>query len=187
MSEKENTVRLDLFKNPEYKPGKGMLTRLVWYFCNILFLKNAWFPFSTFRIRLLRMFGAEIGQGVVLKPSVNIKYPWHLKIGDHVWIGEQVWIDNLTQVEIQSHVCISQGAVLLTGNHNYTDPAFALITGAITIETGAWVGAGAMVCPGVKIGSHAVLSVCSVATHNLEPWGIYQGNPAQFKKIRKLK
>lgn len=52
------------------------------------------------------------------------------------------------------------------------------MVGKITLKEGSWVGAGAMVCPGVTIHSHAVLSVCSVATKDLEAYSIYQGNPA---------
>jgi acetyltransferase-like isoleucine patch superfamily enzyme len=63
-------------------------------------------------------------QWVNIKPSVNIKYPWLLEVGDHVWIGEEVWIDNLAKVRIGSNVCISQGAMLLTGNHDFTKSTF---------------------------------------------------------------
>ena len=120
----------------------------------------------------------QIGKGVVIKPSVNIKYPWKLIVGDHVWIGENVWIDNLAEVFISDNVCISQGAMLLTGNHNYKLSTFDLIIGTITLEDGVWIGAKSVVCPGVKCASHSVLTVGSIATKNLEPYIIYQGNPA---------
>ena len=126
------------------------------------------------------MFGAKIGQGVVIKPTVNIKYPWNLIIGNHVWIGEEVWIDNLGQVSIGDHACISQGALLLCGNHNYRKPTFDLMVGNITLEEGAWVGAKAIVGPGVTMKSHAVLSAGSVAGSDLESWSIYRGNPTQL-------
>src|SRR5690606_23230667 len=96
----------------------------LWYFTNLLFLNAGWLPSSGIRVFMLRCFGAKIGKGVIIKPFVNIKYPWLLSIGNHCWIGENVWIDNLAQVQIGNHVCVSQGAMLLTGNHNYKDPAF---------------------------------------------------------------
>lgn len=179
-------VRLDKFNNDWYSPGAGAVKRLFWYFINVAFFKNGWFPFSGIKIRLLKLFGARIGKGVVIKPSVNIKYPWLLEIGDFTWIGENVWIDNLVRVKIGSHVCISQGAVLLTGNHNYSESSFGLITGEIILEDACWIGAGSWVCPGVTCGAESVLSVGSVATRDLENSGIYQGNPAQFKKLRKI-
>ena len=127
---------------------------------------------------MLRLFGAKIGRYAVVKPGVNIKYPWRLRAGDHCWIGERVWIDNLADVEIKNHVCISQGVYLLTGNHDYKKPAFDLITDPILLEDGVWIGAKSIVCPGVCGHSHAVLCAGSVATKSLDAFGIYQGNPA---------
>ena len=99
-------------------------------------------------------------------------------IGNYVWIGENVWIDNLVEVSIGDNVCISQGAMLLCGNHNYKKATFDLMVGKIMIEEGAWVGAQSVVCPNVTIHSHAVLAVGSVASHHLEGYAVYQGNPA---------
>ncbi len=130
------------------------------------------------------MFGAKVGHGVVIKPSVNIKYPWRLTIGNDVWIGEEVWIDNLDDVRIGDNVCISQGALLLCGNHNYKKSDFGLITGKIILEEGTWIGAKAVVCPGVKCNSHALLTVGSIATTDLEAYTIYQGNPAKPIRTR---
>jgi putative colanic acid biosynthesis acetyltransferase WcaF len=128
------------------------------------------------------MFGAKIGTGVIIKPAVNIKYPWNLEIGNHSWLGEKVWIDNLVKVTIGNNVCLSQGAMLLTGNHNYKRQAFDLIVEGIKLEDGVWIGAKSLVCPGVTCFSHSVLSAQSVATINLDAYFIYSGNPAQ--KIR---
>lgn len=148
------------------------------------FFDNGLAVFNTLKCGLLRSFGARVGRRVVIKPSVSIKYPWFLKIGDDVWIGEKVWIDNLANVTIGDNVCISQGALLLTGNHNYKKPSFDLMLGSILLEDGVWIGANATVCPGVTCKSHAVLTAGSVATKNLEPYGIYQGIPAKRTKTR---
>ncbi len=178
-------TNLQSFQNKEYHPGSALKIGL-WYLVNALFFTNYVFPFSAIKVILLRAFGAKIGRGVVIKPNVNIKYPWLLEIGSHVWIGEQVWIDNLANVTIGDHVCISQGALLLCGNHNYKKPSFDLVVGKITIEDGSWIGAKAVVCPDVIVHSHAILSVGSVATKNLESYGIYQGNPATKSRDRKI-
>ena len=87
-------------------------------------MKSYLCSFIRLKIYLLKIFGAKIGKGVIIKPGVNIKYPWNLYIGDHVWIGENVWIDNLDDVIINNHVCVSQGAMLLCGNHNYKKSSF---------------------------------------------------------------
>jgi len=171
-------VNLAKYDNTWYNPGGGTLKRMLWYFTNALVFQSPIIPINRLKIWLLRIFGAQVGHGVVIKPSVNIKYPWLLKIGDHTWIGEKVWIDNLARISIGSNVCLSQGALLLTGNHDYKKPSFDLITQEIVLHDGVWVGAGATVCPGVTCHSHSVLTVGSVATVHLEGYGIYQGNPA---------
>lgn len=168
---------LSKYNNSWYHPGSGM-KRTIWYFINVLFIKNAFNPSSKFRVWLLRAFGAQVGCNVVIKPGVNVKYPWLLEIGDYAWIGENVWIDNLAKVRIGNNVCISQGAMLLCGNHNYKKSAFDLMLGEITLEDGCWIGAQSVVCPKVTVHSHAVLGVASVAHHDLDAYWVYQGNPA---------
>jgi len=173
----QSPADLSKYDNSDYDPGAGKLKRALWYLVNTCFFIS-YNPFNGLKLFLLRLFGAEAGRGVVVKPGVNIKYPWKLRLGTNVWIGEKVWIDNLAQVEIGNNVCISQGALLLCGNHDYKKTTFDLITGAITLEDGVWIGARAVVCPGVTCYSHAVLTVNSVATKNLEKDTIYSGNPA---------
>lgn len=181
------TVNLSKYDNSWFNTGAGVIKRTLWYFTNILFIMNPLFPVSSIKVWILRMFGAEIGRHVVIKPSVNIKYPWNLKIGDNTWIGENVWIDNLVPTCIGSNCCISQGAMLLCGNHNYKTESFDLIVNGINIEDGCWVGAKTVVCPGVTMHSHSVLSVMSVARHDTEAYCIYCGNPAVKIRERKVK
>lgn len=180
------TSDLSSFNNSWYKPGGTLFKRAAWYFVSSCFFKSS-FPFYGFKRFLLRIFGATIGKDVTIKPHVSIKYPWKLVVGDHVWIGEQVWIDNLAKVTLKSHSCVSQGAMLLCGNHNYKRSSFDLLVGEITLEEGAWTGAKTVVCPGVRLGSHSLLTVGSVATKSLEAYWIYQGNPAHKLKIREIK
>lgn len=177
---------LSNYDNSWYDTGADNAKRLLWYFINILFFINPLNPFSGIKIHLLRMFGARIGKGVVIKPSVNIKYPWNLSIGDYTWIGEKVWIDNLVQTTIGANVCVSQGAMLLCGNHNFKTPTFDLIVKPITLEDGVWIGAQSIVCPGVKALSHSVLCVGSVASKCMSAYAIYRGNPAIKVADRRL-
>lgn len=162
-----------------------MLIRL-WYLTNALFLLNPLNPSSRLKVMVLRLFGARIGQGVVLKPGINVKYPWHLVLGDHAWIGEGVWLDNLAPITIGRHACVSQGAYLGTGNHDWTDPAFGLFVKPIVVEDGAWVGARATVLPGVTIRTHAVVAGGAVLSRDAEPYLIYAGNPAVAVKAREI-
>ncbi|MDR3129622.1 MAG: WcaF family extracellular polysaccharide biosynthesis acetyltransferase [Tannerellaceae bacterium] len=168
---------LSSFNNSWYYPG-NKLRIICWYFVNVLFFINPLNPFYAIKRFLLRLFGCKLGKNVLIKPSVNIKYPWFLEIGNNVWIGENVWIDNLVKVTLRDNVCISQGAMLLCGNHDYKKSSFDYRLGEIYIEDGAWVGAKSVVCPGVRMASHSILSVGAIANRDLEPYTIYQGNPA---------
>ncbi|QEC41031.1 WcaF family extracellular polysaccharide biosynthesis acetyltransferase [Pseudobacter ginsenosidimutans] len=179
---------LSTYNNDWYKKeiGASKLKQVCWYFLNVLFFINPLNPSSWLKRILLKMFGAKIGKGVIFKPAINIKYPWKLTIGDNSWIGEKVWIDNLGIVSIGKNVCLSQGAMLLTGNHNFAKTNFELMVDGIILEDGVWIGAQALVCPGVNCATHAVLTARSVATRNLDAFTIYQGNPAVAVKQRAI-
>lgn len=173
------------YDNRGYNPG-SYFKQILWYLAGRMFI-NTYFPYPmSLKCWILRVFGARIGERVTIKPKVNIKYPWYLRVGNQTWIGEKVWIDNLTMVTLGTNVCLSQESYLLTGNHDYTKSSFDLIVKPVIIENGAWIGAKAIVCPGVKVGSHAVLAVNSVATKDMDPYSIYQGNPAVFIKTRNI-
>ncbi|WP_128545222.1 WcaF family extracellular polysaccharide biosynthesis acetyltransferase [Larkinella soli] len=182
----QGSTDLSAYNNEWYKPGPGW-KRFLWFVVSPLVVYNHLPIPSPVRVAVLKLFGARIGRGTVIKPGVNIKYPWFLRVGQYVWIGENVWIDNLTEVVIGDHACLSQGAMLLTGNHNYRRRAFDLIVKSIHLENGVWIGAQAVVCPGITCHSHAMLAVGSVATRHLEAYGIYQGNPAVWIKKREIK
>ena len=180
------SIDLSKFSPGDFDRGATRSKEALWVLVRCLFFAPA-LPLPTvLRVFWLRVFGAKIGRGVVIRARVNIHFPWRLEIGDHVWIGEECWLLNLAPIVIASHVCLSQRALLCTGNHDYKSPTFDLMVKPIRVEAGAWIGAGACVGPGVTVGTHAVLAMGSVATHDLEPWGIYQGNPAAFIKQRCL-
>jgi putative colanic acid biosynthesis acetyltransferase WcaF len=177
-------VDLSKFNNVWYSPGASLLKRGIWFIVNAIFFINPLNPVISLKIVLLRMFGSKVGKGVVIKPNVNIKYPWKLEIGNNVWIGEGVWIDNLAPVLINDNSSVSQGALLLTGSHNYKNVGFDLMVKQIILEDGVWIGARSIVCPGVTCKSHSILTVGSVATNDLEAFWIYQGVPAEKKRRR---
>lgn len=176
---------LSKYDNSWYKQPP-LLKNVLWFVANALFLNSYLLVPVSFKRFILKAFGTKLGIGVMIKPKVNIKYPWLLSIGNNVWIGEEVWIDNLTEVSLGNNVCLSQGAMLLTGNHDYTRSTFDLSVGKIVIEEGVWIGAKSIVCPNVICHSHAVLAVNSVAVKSMDAYGIYQGNPAQWIRERKI-
>ena len=180
-------VDLSKFTTGSFDRGAGRFKEAAWLLVSLLLFRLYPLKGSRLKCAVLRAFGAKIGRGVVIKPKVVITFPWKLTVGDHVWLGKQCWLLNLAPIVIESHVCLSQRALLCTGNHDYTSPTFDLITKPITVETGAWIGAAGFVGPGVRVGSHAVLTAGSVATADLKPFTIYRGNPAVVVKQRVLK
>lgn len=174
------------YKNNNFSHGRGLVVRIFWVVISRIFFETV-IPYPNYlKYCLLKFFGAKIGKGLILKPNVKIKQPWCLEVGGNCWIGEGVWIDNLVLVKLESNVCLSQGALLLTGNHNYKESSFDLITGVILLKEGVWIGARAIVGPGVTCYSHSVLSVGSTTFKDLEPYSIYQNNVAVVKRKRKF-
>lgn len=169
---------LGAFDRGGLQRGASRIRETAW-----LLVRFAVFVLSPFRLYglkrlLLRVFGADVGRGVVIKPGVKITFPWRLKLGDHCWIGEDVFILNLDRIEIGPNVCVSQRAFICTGNHDYKDPHFRVMTAPVVIQGGAWIGACAFVGPGVQVGENAVLCAASVATKDLARDTVYAGNPA---------
>jgi len=158
--------------------GASLVKRLLWYITNAVIFRSRLIAYSALKVGLLKLFGANIAQGVVIKPAVNIKFPWKLSVGEFSWIGEEVWIDNLSNVSIGNDVTLSQGAMLLTGSHDFSRTSFDFISSPIVLEDGVWIGARAVVFGGVVVSTHAILGINSVAESDLDPYLIYKGNPA---------
>lgn len=174
---------LSTFTIGYYKAGPKLKAG-IWFFVNYyIFASSLPWPYNLKR-SILILFGSKVGKGLIIKPRVRIKNPWRLRVGDNCWIGESVWIDNLEDVEIGNNVSISQGAMLLTGNHDYSISSFPYRLGKITLEDGVWIGAKSVVCPGITCQSHSILTVNSVATKDLVAWSINAGNPASFIRNR---
>jgi len=127
-------MRLDQYTLDSYTPGAPYWKQLLWHFLGSPLVETSWLPISAVKVQILLCFGSQIGQGVRIKPNVRIKFPWRLKVGDYVWLGENVWIDNLAMITIESHVCLSQGVYLCTGNHDWNHPHFKLLTAPIRLE-----------------------------------------------------
>lgn len=178
-------MNLSSYDNSWYYPGNKLKIFIWILFSFLLFNSSLPIP-SKVKVFVLRIFGAKIGNNVVIKPGCKIKYPWNLSICDNVWLGENCWIDNLTKVIIENNCCISQGAYIFTGNHNYKKGTFDLMLNSITLKAGCWIGAKSVVCPNVTVGECSILTVGSVATVSLQPFSIYQGNPAIFKRKREF-
>ena len=172
-------VDLSAYTPGDYQPGRGKFVQVLWYLVSVALFESGWFPIGRVKPAILRAFGARIGAGVVIKPNVRIKYPWRLTVGDHVWIGQEVWIDNLADVRVGSHVCVSQRAYLCTGSHDHQRRGFDLRIGEIALGDGCWVAAAVTVLGPARIGANALVAGGSVVGRDVEAGTIVAGVPAR--------
>lgn len=178
-------TRLDLFDARDgLDRGKPSWYEAIWYLVKcVFFVSPLPWPIA-WRRGLLRLFGAKVGKGVVIKPRANIHFPWKLELGEYCWIGEEVFILNFESVRVGAHACLSQRVFLCGGNHDYQNREFRYRNGPITIGEAAWVGAQTFVAPGVSIAEDAVVAACSVVTRDLPAAMVCAGNPCQAIKPR---
>jgi putative colanic acid biosynthesis acetyltransferase WcaF len=178
-------VRLDTFDSRRgLNRGRSKGVEAVWYLTKcVFFLSPLPWP-NALKTRLLRFFGAKVGRGVVLKPRLNIHFPWKLELGDHVWLGEEVLILNFEPVVIADHVCISQRTFLCAGNHDFRIPSFDYRNAPIRVGAGAWIAAQCFVSPGVTVGAGCVVMAGSIVCESLPAGMVCRGNPCQPFKPR---
>lgn len=162
----------------DWHPGAPLPVQILWFCLGSPLLAARWLPGSAWRVQLLRLFGSRLGRGCRIKPGLRVKFPWRLVVGEACWLGEDAWIDNLAPVTIGDRVCLSQGAYLCTGNHDFRSPGFDLRLGPITIGSEAWIAARAVLAPGCRIGNGAVVALAAVVSGDVPARAIMRGNPA---------
>lgn len=152
----------------------------LWSICELLVVTNPWQVSSGIRVLMLRLFGAEIGHGVIFRPRTRVKFPWKLHIGDRSWIGEGVWLHNQDHVYVGNDVVLSQEAFITTGSHAHRDD-MALVTKPVIIEAGAWLTTRTLVLGGSRIGLSALISPNSVVgpNQNVPANTVAGGNPCR--------
>lgn len=150
---------VDLSQAPGERAAWGRPKTVVylWSIAELLFVTNPWQISSRVRVSVLRLFGADIGNGVVFRPRTRVKFPWKLHIGDRCWIGEGAWLHNQDYIRIANDVVISQEAFLTTGSHRVRRD-MGLITQPIEVGPGAWITARCVVLGGARIGASAVIA-----------------------------
>lgn len=151
-----------------YDKGRSAAWQVSWLLVSGLIVTRWWCPVPL-RTRILRAFGATIGDGVLIRHRVRIHWPWKLTVGDGSWIGEDTWILNLEPVTIGADVCISQGVLLCTGSHLRRSPTFEFDNAPIVVEDGAWVAARATVLRGCTLGADSVVGATALVVADVAP------------------
>jgi putative colanic acid biosynthesis acetyltransferase WcaF len=158
----------------------------LWWVVQSLFFQTSPQVFYGWRRFILRLFGAKVGRGVLLRPSVTVTYPWKVTLGDWSWVGDHVTLYSLGEIFIGESAVVSQHSYLCTGAHDYTRPTFDLYAKPIRVEPEAWVATNVFVGPGVTIGHGAVVGACSVALKDVPAGMICAGNPLRILRARPM-
>ncbi|WP_300021517.1 colanic acid biosynthesis acetyltransferase WcaF [uncultured Maribacter sp.] len=185
MNTTKSKVRLNEFNSAiGLNRGASKLKEMLWYLTKVLFFLSA-LPYpSKFKVWLLKLFGAKMGIGIIIKPRVNIHFPWKLEIGNHVWIGEEAFLLNFEQIRIGNNVCISQRSFLCGGNHDYRIPSMPYRNGPIELQDGCWIGACCFIGPNVVIGYDSVITVGSIIVTEIENSKIVSQNIKHKTTVR---
>ena len=179
-------IRVDRAACPSPHSAANKAARLLWQVVWLwLFRPVPWFWHAP-RRALLRLFGARVGRGAQIMPSVRIWAPWNLSVGDHAAVSHGVDLYAVDRIEIGAHATISPRAFLCTATHDIDHPNMPLRTAPIRIGAGAWVCAEAYVHPGVAIGADAVAGVRAVVLRDVPPGQVVGGNPAKFLRMRNI-
>lgn len=179
--------KLGDFRLPEKFRGRSaIVVQLWWLVQSTLFALSPQFMYG-WRCWLLKQFGAEVGEDVLIRPSVRVTYPWKVKIGDRVWIGDHAELYSLGEIEIGSDVVISQKSYLCAATHDYTKPSFDMIDKKITIESQVWVATDVFVAPGVTVGCGALIGARSSVFSDMPAGMVCIGSPAKPVTARRIK
>lgn len=176
---------LKQYRTPDNFRGRSKLTVQLWWITQSLLFHTSPQVMYGWRRMLLRLFGARIGKNVLIRPSVNITYPWKLSIGDYSWIGDNVVLYTLGEVYIGSNTVISQRCYICTGSHDYQKMDFSIFSQKITINNQCWLATDVFVSPGVNIGEGTIVGARSSVFKSLPIGKICVGNPAIVIKDRK--
>ncbi len=171
------TTAADPYLRPAFSSG-NRARRLLWNLCCALLYRPSLRPMHGWRAFLLRCFGAKIGPDARFYPKARIWAPWNLDCGKLMTVADGAEIYNPAPMRFGDYAIVSQDAYVCGATHDFDDPAFPLLAYAMEIGPRAWICARASVAPGVQVGEGAVLGLGSVATRDLEPWGVYGGIPA---------
>ncbi|WP_017295109.1 WcaF family extracellular polysaccharide biosynthesis acetyltransferase [Geminocystis herdmanii] len=181
----DNPPWIDLSQyNSKFDRGKPQWMIFLWWLIEGVIFPLTPHNLNGFRSSLLRLFGAKIGKGVVIRPTVKIYFPWKVEIGDYSWVGDQVYLYSLDYIKIGCHTVISQKSYLCTGSHNFDDVKFPLITNPITIGNGVWIATDCFIAPDVKIGANTLIGARSSVFKSISSESIAWGNPCKPRQSR---
>ena len=149
-----------------------------------LFKLNHTMPFTDEYNALLNEILGEgnLGEGSTIAPPLYGAALNMLKIGKGVFVNSNLLAMARGGITIGDHVRIAANVQLISNNHDPYD-LNVLTCKPVEIADYAWLGAGATILPGVRVGTHAVIGAASVVTKDVPDYGVAVGNPARVIKM----
>lgn len=157
--------------------GKDIFRVQLWWIVQATIFRFSPKFLYSLRRGLLRMFGAKVGKGVLIRSSATVTYPWKLSIGDHSWVGDECVLYNLADITIGSNAVVSHRSYICTGFHHVDKPAFDIDGSPVVIEDEVWLANDVFVAPGVTIGRGAVVGARSSVFKDMPGGMICFGSP----------
>ena len=182
----EPLVDLRKYDQSNFDRGKSNWLIILWWLVQAIAFPLSLHNLNGFRRAILRLFGAKIGRGVVIRPTARFTYPWKVAIGDYSWIGDDVVLYSLDKITIGSHAVISQKSYLCTGSHDIKQRSFNLIVAPINIGNGAWVATDCFIAPGVNIGANSIIGARSSVFRDVSSQQVAWGSPCKAHYERTL-
>lgn len=182
----EPLVDLRQYNQSNFERGRPGWYVLLWWLVQAIAFPLTPHPVHAPRRLLLKLFGAQVGKGVVIRPTARFTYPWKIAIGDYSWIGDDVVLYSLDHIQIGQHCVISQESYLCTGSHDAKSPTFALKTAPIKLGNGVWIATDCFIGPGVQIGANALVGARSSVFGNLPAQHVCIGTPCRPRYVRQM-
>lgn len=152
---------------------------ILWQIVHLILFRPTFKQLGPWRVLLLRCFGAKINRTCYVASSAIVKMPWNLVMENNTCLGPSSECYNLAPITLRARATVAQHAYLCAGTHDLDDPALPLVVGPIEIGADAFIGAKALLLPGVVVGEGGVVGAGAVVTKDVEPWTIVAGNPAK--------
>lgn len=168
---------------PNFRGRSALAVQLWWLVQATLFRWSPQFAYG-FRNALLRAFGAKVGRGVIIRPTVTVTYPWKVSIGDFAWVGDNAELYSLGEIDIGANAVVSQRSYLCAADHDHTQVDFPIRSRKITIGAQAWLAADVFVAPGITIGEGAVIGARSSVFKDMPAGMVCFGYPCVPVKKR---
>ncbi|HUV46705.1 MAG TPA: acyltransferase [Candidatus Bathyarchaeia archaeon] len=144
-------------------------------------------PFHSLRNFCYRLSGIKIGRGSTIHMWARFYQPRNISIGQDTIIGDHCFLDGRAPLRIGNHVAIASQVLIYNSEHDVNSPDFLPTEEAVNIDDYCFIGARAIILPGVKIAKGAVVAAGAVVTKDVSPLLIVGGVPARQIGERKVK